>query len=367
MNAAATTRPYRIVMVAHSHQLGGIERHVLMLSDALAERGHAIAYAGPLDGWLGEHMRSRGHACAPVAMRGMYDPLSAWQLRRFARRWRADVIHGHAQRGARYAHWAGGQRIPSLATAHATNAHKWFAKGQRIIAVSYAVQDFLLSQGFAAGDVHVVHSGVPDLGPVAPPDARPISADRPLVLAMIARLDAVKGHDIALQALARLKDRWPLRLLFAGADDTPWAQQMRTQAETLGIAHQVTFLGQRSDVAQVLASVDVLLAPSRREALCLALIEGAAAARPGIGTDIGGIPEVIVDQHTGLLVPPQDPDALANAIAVLAADSATRIAMGHAARHRYEQRFTLPAMVRGVEAQYASLQGNPSNAPRPSE
>ena len=99
-------KPLRIVMVAHSHILGGIEKHVAVLAEALGRLGHAVAYAGPSDGWLGAQMRALGCECVDVPMHGMYDPISAWKLRRFARRWQADIIHGHAQRGTRYARWA---------------------------------------------------------------------------------------------------------------------------------------------------------------------------------------------------------------------------------------------------------------------
>ncbi|WP_084295752.1 glycosyltransferase [Cereibacter johrii] len=345
----------RVVMVAHSHVLGGIERHVLALSNALARGGHRVAYAGPLNSWLGDQMTSAGHAHIHLPMHGMYDPLSAWRLRSFARSWKADILHGHGQRGTRYARWAAATRWPVIATAHSTTAWKWFGPNHPIIAVSGAVRDMLLTQGFAADNVPLVHLGVPDAGAAAPPAPGPIRNERPLMLGMLGRMEPVKGHDIALQALRLLSGRVPARLVFIGADTTDWAQRMRALTAELGLGHLVEFWGQRSDIQEVFGRMDVMLLPSRREALSLSLIEGAAAGRPTIGARVGGIPEVIEDGLSGLLVPREDPAALADAIARLAQDDAERLRMGAEARSRFETGFREEIMLERTVTCYDRL------------
>lgn len=355
MTAPTSPAGKRIIMIAHSHILGGIERHVDVLSNALAAAGHRIAFAGPRDSWLGEAMARNGHDCLHLPMHGMYDPLSAWKLRRFARQWRADILHGHAQRGTRYALWASNGKIPVIATAHSTTGWKWFRPGLPIVAVSEAVRTALLGRGFAPEAVETVHLGVPDLGPVPAPLPGPIRAERPLRLGILGRMEGVKGHDIALDALAALGPEVPARLAFIGADTTDWARQMKERAAQLDLAGRTEFWGQRSDIAQVLGQMDVMLAPSRREALSLSLIETAAAGRPAIGAATGGIPEVIADGVSGLLVPPEDPAALAAAIARMAHADSEREAMGQAARRRYETQFALGVMVRHMESCYARI------------
>lgn len=355
-------RPQRIVMVAHSHLLGGMERHVVALSAALAQAGHQVAYAGPLDGWMGEQMQVADYVCVNLPMRGMFDAFSAWSLARFAKRWGASVLHGHSQRGGRYADW--GSRwsgVPAVVTAHSTNSFRWMRRRMRILAVSGAVRNMLLARGMSPEQVHVVFSGVPDPGVPAPYRSAPVSEIAPLGLGLVGRLEPVKGLDIALQALAvlyrqtELAERCFIRLDVIGPDDTVWAQQMREQVEALGLGSQVRFLGSRSDVAKLLAGLDAVIAPSRREALPLALIEASAAGRPALASRVGGVPEIVEDEVSGLLVAPADPVALAQAIGRLLEQPELVQIWGRAARQRYEQHFTLASMLQGVLSQYQAV------------
>ncbi|MCR5865092.1 glycosyltransferase [Aquincola sp. J276] len=349
---ASGQAPRRVVMVAHSHILGGMERRVVSTSAALAERGHQVAFAGPLDGWMGERMRADGHTCLHVPMHGMYDPLSAWKLARFARRWRADVLHGQAQRGGRYADWASRwSGVAAVASANSMISWRWFRPEMKLLAVSNAVRDHLVQHGLPAAQVSVVYSAVPDIG-MQPARLAGPTPEQPLQLLMNSRLVDVKAHDVALDALALLPATLPVHLAITGATDTPWAAQIRAQAERLGLAGRVSFLGQRQDIPELLAACDVVLAPSRHEALSLTLMETCAAGRPAIATAVGGNAEIIAEGASGLLVPSENAQALADAIVRLGSDSALRVAMGRAARDIYERRFTADIMVRNTVAAY---------------
>mgnify|MGYP001029213308 FL=1 len=344
-------RRQRVVLVAHSHVVGGIERHVVELAGGLRERGHQVMFAGPLDGWLGESMVAAGHRCLHLPMHGMYDPWSAWRLARFCASERASIVHGHAQRGARYAAWAARRAgVACVATAHSTNAGKWFDASANVIAVSAAVRASLLARGLPPAKVHVVHSGVRDLGARAPAVGRPGGA---IALVMLSRLERVKGHDLALQALREVGDRLPCRLLVFGPGDSDWARRLRELADSLGVADRVEFRGATDDPGSALALADIVLAPSRREALSLTLIEAASVQRAAIAADVGGIPEVVADGETGLLFPAGDAHALAQAILRLGGDEALRARLARAARERFEHAFTLDAMLEGTLRVYA--------------
>ncbi|HEX2530122.1 MAG TPA: glycosyltransferase [Burkholderiaceae bacterium] len=316
-------------------------------------------YAGPRDGWLGEQVAVAGFRCVHIPFHGMYDLVSLARLVRLIRRERADLVHGHLTRGALYAGWAARfASVPAVATAHSTNAGKHYGQAKRIIAVSNAVARFLAECGYPLQRLRTVHHGVPDYAVRTSSSPAAVRAELGLdvspVLTMVARFQPAKGQDLALRALASLKDRrWTLVL--AGAVDTPWAAEMKALAAELGIAARVRFAGHRDDVADIYTASDILIAPSRREALSLTLLEAAAFALPIVASDIGGIGEAVAHEQTGLLVPSENPAELARAIATLLDNVDLRRNMGAAGRKRYEQLFSLETMTQGTLAVYREL------------
>jgi glycosyltransferase involved in cell wall biosynthesis len=175
--------------------------------------------------------------------------------------------------------------------------------------------------------------------------------DAPLAL-VTARLDEQKGHDVLLRAAARLPG-----VRFACAGDGPLRDRLLAQARELGVAGRVAFLGYRDDLPSLLAACDLVVLPSRYEGLPISLIEAMAAARPVVATDIGGTRELVRDGETGVLVPPDDPEALADAIADLASRPDERRRLGEAGRVRARRHFGSEAMVAAVTDQYEALLG----------
>jgi len=346
-----------VLFVFHSHICGGIEKHLLTLMRGLSRRGYRTAFAGPADSWLMDQVHAHGLSGYHLPMHGMFDLWSALRLATLARRLDADLIHSHATRGARYARFAGALTgTPVVSTAHSTNAGKHFGGADRIIAVSDAVAAFLASRGYDRESILVVHNGVPDIRRV--PGARSlrqelgVPPDRPLI-GLVGRFIRDKGQDIAIDALSRLSV--PAHLALIGDDATPWGRDMRLRSQSASARHRIHFVGFRDDVREQLADFDLLVAPSRREALSLTLIEAAAAGVPAVASRIGGIPEVILDGETGILVAPEDPASLARAIDALIADPALWTRLGQAARRRYEERFSLQPMLDATEEVYLSL------------
>jgi glycosyltransferase involved in cell wall biosynthesis len=159
-----------------------------------------------------------------------------------------------------------------------------------------------------------------------------------LVVAMVTVLRAGKGHEVALAALPALRERFPrLRLLVLG--DGPARAQIERLAAPLGPA--VVFAGHRDDVPDLLAGADVLLHPTARDALPSALLEAMAAGVPVVASRVGGVPEVVVDGETGLLVSaPPSAGVVTAALARLLGDPELRARLGKAGRTRYEREFT---------------------------
>jgi glycosyltransferase involved in cell wall biosynthesis len=169
----------------------------------------------------------------------------------------------------------------------------------------------------------------------------------------VARLARDKGLDVLLEACGLLRARGlDLRLALVGEGEEEAA--LRAQAQRLGLGESVDFLGAVApgDLAPHYRAADVVVLPSRREGLGLVLVEALFCQRPVIGTRVGGIPDVVADGETGLLVPPDDPLALAEALAHLLSDPvlATRLAAAGYAHVR--QHFSAQVVAQRMAAVY---------------
>ena len=182
------------------------------------------------------------------------------------------------------------------------------------------------------------------------------------IVGVVARLEPEKGHPTLLEAwpgvLRAVPDAY---LLIVGEGSRRDA--LEAQARELRIAHRVVFTGRRDDVPAVTAALDVAVLPSYREAQGLTILEAMALSRPVVASNVGGIPEMIEDGVTGLLVPPHDADALAAAIVRLLSDHPYADTLGRAGHDLVHDRFCIELMVDAVETIY----DDGARAVRPSE
>lgn len=159
----------------------------------------------------------------------------------------------------------------------------------------------------------------------------------PFRVGIVGRLVRQKGADVLLEALARLRELdWTLDIVGDGA----LRRELERHARSLGIRDRCRFRGEVRDVAPVFASLDLVVVPSRYEGFCFAAAEAALAGRPVVATRVSSLPEVVLDGETGVLVPPDDPTALARAVRALANDPARAAALGDEARARAKERFS---------------------------
>ncbi len=226
--------------------------------------------------------------------------------------------------------------------------------------------ELLRPRGRAGERTDVIPSGV-DTDRFAPPIDR-IAAKRALgisdvrsLIGTVGRLEPRKGTGTLIAALASLRRHGrDAGLVVVG--DGPLRQQLADAAERLGVASHVRLLGDRSDVREVLAALDVFVLPSRTEGMSNALLEAMATALPVVATAVGGTPEVVSDGVSGLLVAADDADAMANAIGRVLDDPAWAATLGAAARQTAEERFGARSMVRRLEAVYAAVANSGSGA-----
>lgn len=225
----------------------------------------------------------------------------------------------------------------------------------KICAVSAALKQDMVAEGFPERSIEVVYNGI-ELGRRPQPAERAAARaalqlpNDAFVIGSVGRLDPVKNLGALLEALTLLRNRFPAaRAVVVGEGSE--RQALIDRAQALGIGDVTHFTGHRSDVRALMAAFDVYVNCSTYEGVSLTILEAMATALPVVGTAVGGNPEVVVDQETGLLVD-ERPRSLATAIATLAANPAQRQAMGDAGRWRVKRHFTIERMVNDYAAAY---------------
>jgi len=171
------------------------------------------------------------------------------------------------------------------------------------------------------------------------------------IIGTVGRLVPIKGHTWLLRAVPRVLAEFPqASVVLIG--DGPLLGELKELADELGITPHVVFLGTRHDIPECLAVLDLFVLPSLNEGMGRALVEAMAVGCPVVATRVGGIPDVVADGTTGLLVPPRDDRALAEAILTLLRDRSRRAAYGEAARRYVDGRFDIETMVHNIERLY---------------
>jgi glycosyltransferase involved in cell wall biosynthesis len=344
-------------------EVGGAQTYVGSLLPALTERYDVTVAAwgsGPLPGVAreaGARYVPLEHVRRPLSWR---DALGLVELVRLMRRERPALVHLNSSKMAVLGTVAAAiARVPvRVFTVHgwAFNAepgaarlvYTWLHRLLRplttaIVCVSETELESGLAQRTCTRDrAVVIHNGVETLPP------RPARhGDEPPLLLSVTRLKAPKDGRTLARALRRLE---PGSYRAAIVGDGPDREAVAAELGDAG-----ALLGERDDVAERLAQADVFVLSSRSEGLPLAILEAMAAGLPVVATAVGGIPELVADGETGLLVPPGDADALAGALRRLVADPGLRRRLGEAARARVEERFSLTAMRRAHLALYERL------------
>ncbi|MGA8573162.1 MAG: glycosyltransferase [Desulfobaccales bacterium] len=295
-------------------------------------------------------------------------------LCRVLRRYRIQLLHTNSYVPGNYARLAAALMGVPLIVDH-WHGFTRFSRKRRLIcrllgrrttlslAVSQGVRDYLIEQcALDPAKVRVVANAI-DLARIQ--EHRPRAevrrelgiTEETRVVGLVGRLDHWgKGHRELFIALAGLKDRYPLTALIIGGGRRE--AELRQLAAAMGLGPQVLFLGQRRDIPDLLAAMDILVLPSHSEGVSLALLEAMAAGLPVIATAVGGLPEVVTDAANGLLIPPRDPEALARALERLLADPNFARRLGEQARADMKAHYSLERLGREINEIYGELSGS---------
>jgi glycosyltransferase involved in cell wall biosynthesis len=347
-----------LTTVLHVQKVSGIsgsEGHLLSLLPLLRERGWDARMLVLHEGEAGAaEFCDRLHAGGvPVeAQRMRFDIAPSVPLRLFRER-RPTIVHTHLIHADLLAlPAAAARRVPvRITTKHGFNEFRenWFVAAadraaarfaHRQIAISRGLATYLSdTQGYPADTFTVVHYGID-------PGSEPTPPPAPTRLVAVGRLIPIKGFDLLLRAFAIARRELPdLTLELAGTG--PLEQELRSAAP-----EGVTFLGLVSPIEPCYERNAIVVVPSRGEGFGLVALEAAARARPAIVADVGGLPEIVEDGRTGVVVPPEDVDALATAIVQLAVNPARIAELGAAARRRAATQFSEESVAEGVAAVY---------------
>ena len=353
--------PLRIVQLIAPSKIAGAERSTVSLCRGLTARGHDVSLLIKYSHELLETAQAEGVDARSMRFAGKLNLLAVGRLARWFRRNEVGIVATQLSTaslwGTLAARYIG---VPSVATVRALNSKTCYVYADRIITVSHAVKEHLIEQGVEASKIRVVYNGV-DLSKFVPPQNRERAkreVDLPrdsLIVGVVAHLTAKKGHKWFLDAVAPLFATFPtLQVLFLGEGEE--RANLKRQVAALKLEERVIFAGFHPDVVPWMSAMDVLvLPPISKEGFGRVLVEAGAMSVPVIGTDVGGIGEVIVPGETGFVVAPEDVGALQTALCALLDDAELRQQMGAKGRERALHEFSQEHMVEQTERVYREL------------
>ncbi|MFQ5577265.1 MAG: glycosyltransferase [Anaerolineae bacterium] len=364
----------KVMLVTASMWFGGAERLILDMAqrmDAAQVELHICAIGRFDENTLLSEFKKLHIPLRVIPNASLYNPRAVAAVWRYIRRHNIDVVHTHLMDGDIVGRIAG--RLagrPTVSTLHNIcaqyNRHRWDRKQLGRLTARYlatrlvAVADFV-GQSFVEGwnippeRISTIYNATQiERFLAVEAGTGPGAAQTGLTVTTVGSLIPQKGHHILLQAAAQILQRRPgIRFLIVGEGEL--GPSLRQMAAGLGLAGRVTFTGLRNDIPQILARSDIFVLPSLWEGLPVSAIEAMAAARPVVLTDVGGNRELVEPDRHGLIVPPNNPGALAEALLALLNDPSRRLAMGHAARARAEQTFNFERFISQYQALYRAV------------
>jgi glycosyltransferase involved in cell wall biosynthesis len=361
----------RVLFLSHAFMVGGAEEMVLNLVRHLPPRFEpavaCIHEAGP----IGEEIRRSGVPFTVLGLTpGIARPLDVLRLRDRLMALAPTIVHTFLLTGSLYGRFAAQMTNVPIVIGTEVNIYenkrplharmeRWLMRGtDAVVASAASVKDYYVTQvGADPAKVEVIYNAVDwaQLQTTMSRDEFRKSAGVPVdapVAGIIARLTGQKAHRVLFEAMAApaLSN---LHLIVVG--DGELRDDLRSRVESLAIAGRVHFLGARRDLGNVLAAIDIFAMPSYWEGLPLSMVLAMGAGLPVVASRVAGIPEVVSDRVSGLLVDPGNSDQLARALEALVADPGLRKRLGDEARTFVTPRFGVDGYVRSIVSLYDRL------------
>jgi glycosyltransferase involved in cell wall biosynthesis len=384
MSGSRSSRAIRVARVITRMNIGGPAHHVTILSTRLAPEFETRLFVGVSAGSEGSLVESARLAGAELVLiprlrrqPALLDDLRVlWRLHRAFREWRPDLVATHTAKAGLLGRLAAvTARVPvRVHTFHGHVLHGYFgafgstfvriterllaALTTQLIAISPEIAGDLSEAGIGPGKTAMIPLGL-DLEALARPGRRRLRDDlgigekAPLV-GLVGRLVPIKAPSLFLEAAQAVLETVP-DAVFVLVGDGELRAPLERQTNEQGLTDSVRFTGWRSDLAEVYGAMDLMVCCSLNEGTPVSVIEASAAGRPVVGTRVGGMPSVIQDGVTGLLVPPGDATVLAEAMTRILTNPDLARDMGRAGSAFSRERFGSERMVTQVRDLYRKL------------
>jgi glycosyltransferase involved in cell wall biosynthesis len=340
----------------------GGQRQSLFLVRELKKKGYPVQFVVQPDSPLHEKAREAGLPVLPIRMKSELDWLAVFRLARQMKKRKCRLVHFHDAHGlavgAVAAHRA---KVPLRFISRRVDfpiksRAKYTREVDAIIAISDGVRTVLLKSGIPASLIHVIPSGI-DFSPFREVTSRDFLrqefsfAPDDYLVGIVAALEDHKGHTYLIQASKILKEQAP-KIKFVVVGTGSLRLELDKQVRDLGVEDIIFFLGFREDVPRILASLDLFVLSSHLEGMGSSLLDAMASRLPVVATQAGGIPEVVINKETGLLVPPRDAEALAQAILGLYRDREVAARYARRGFDVVHEKFSAEAMAERVVRLY---------------
>ena len=357
MEMKATAKKVLLYIITQS-EIGGAQSNVLDLISGFQE-DYDVHLATRVEGQLTEYVKAINvpvhllpNLARPINL--FYDFQAIYECVSLIRRIKPDIVHAHSSKAGLIARVAGLIcKVPVVFTAHGWGfspgnlpLRKWIALfseklvaplGKKIICVSETNRQLAIQLGVGnQNSLVTIHNGIKDI----PTDVANPSVQPPRLI-MVARFNEPKDQGTLLKAIACLS--FPFHLDFVGSGAS--MESCQALAESLGVKDKVSFLGDRTDVPQLLAQSQIFILTTHYEGLPISILEAMRAGLPVIATEVNGIPEEVENGKTGLLVPDKDIKEVAKALSILIESPELRQQMGEAGRKKFLEEFTIERML----------------------
>lgn len=344
-------------VITRADAIGGAQVHVRDLAVALQQDKHKVLILTGKLGIYNECLKQAGiESVACEYLQKPINPIADTQSLRYVLKiidlFKPDLIAAHSSKTGLLGRLAGKiAQIPCVFTAHGWSfttgipepnrtVYRWIEKltaslADKIICVSEYDRQIGIEAGMKSEQLLTVHNGMKEVTPTLRAN---LAQSAPVKVGMVARFDRQKDHLSLVAAFKDLK----AELILVG--DGPSLPQIRQQVKQLGMQHQVSFLGFREDVAEILAQVQIYALISHWEGLPCTIIEAMRAGLPVVASDVGGVREIVIDGQTGYVIPPGDTQAVHHKLNYLIGNEQARISMGIMGRQKYESQLTFQSM-----------------------